>query len=231
MPSLVDPVLPPGSLGGREQPVLEAGGLLLRPWGPADYSALLAAYADPDIQRWHARSMTDREATAWIRSWGERWEQETGAGWAVTDGSRVLGRVGLKRIDLDEALGEVAYWVLADARGQRAATRALCAMSDWAFASGFHRLELVHAVENHALVSRRPGCRVSPGGNKAPRRAARRRLARHAPSRQTVRRSEGQPPQCAHEARTPGKHCRIVAIFLSRPALVRRAPMLRQIAR
>lgn len=127
--------------------------------------------------------MTDREATAWIRSWGERWKQETGAGWAVTDGSRVLGRVGLKRIDLDEALGEVAYWVLADARGQRAGTRALCAMSDWAFASGFHRLELVHAVENHALVSRRPGCRVSPGGNKAPRRAARRRLARHAPSR------------------------------------------------
>lgn len=43
MPSLVDPVLPPGSLGRREQPVLEAGGLLLRPWGPADYSALLAA--------------------------------------------------------------------------------------------------------------------------------------------------------------------------------------------
>lgn len=155
MPSLVDPVLPPGSLGGREQPVLEAGGLLLRPWGPADYGAVLAAYADSDIQQWHARSMTDREAAAWIRSWGERWEQETGAGWAVTDGSPVVGRVGLKRIDLDEGLGEVAYWVLADARGQRVATRALCAMSDWAFASGFHRLELVHAVENHA------SCRVA----------------------------------------------------------------------
>ncbi len=35
----------------------------------------------------------------------ERWEQETGAGWAVTDGSRVLGRVGLKRVELDEARG------------------------------------------------------------------------------------------------------------------------------
>lgn len=94
--------------------------------------------------------MKEREAREWISSWAERWRRETSAGWAVTDGVEVLGRAGLKRINLDEALGEVAYWVLPSARGQRVASRALAAVTEWAFGVGFHRLELVHAVENDA---------------------------------------------------------------------------------
>jgi len=76
----------------------------MRSWEPAVRWALLEAYADPGIQRWHARSMTDTEATEWIDSWAGRWERENGADWAVTDGAQILGRTGLRRLDLHEGL-------------------------------------------------------------------------------------------------------------------------------
>ncbi len=155
MPLLVEAMLAPGRLSASGQPVLGVDELILRPWRRADRDAVVAAYADPDIQRWHARSMTDGEAADWIDSWAERWEQETAAGWAVTDGSEVLGRMGLNRIDRRDGLGEVGYWMLPEARGRRVASRALCALSAWAFDVGFHRLELTHSVQNHA------SCRVA----------------------------------------------------------------------
>jgi ribosomal-protein-alanine N-acetyltransferase len=155
IPSLVKPALGSGSLRAGDQPVLRCQELVLRPWEPEDRAAVLTAYADPDIQRWHTRTMTDAEAADWIASWATRWEQEIGAGWAVTDGARVLGRMGLNRIDLQEGLGEVGYWVLPEARGRRVAGRALDVLSDWAFDVGFHRLELMHSVRNPA------SCRVA----------------------------------------------------------------------
>jgi len=155
MPSLVAPALACGSLRTREQPVLATDELIVRPWKPTDRGAVLRAYADPEIQRWHARSMTDAEAADWIDSWAERWEHESGADWAVTDGREILGRIGLRRLDLHEGLGEVSFWVLPQARGRRVAPRALCALSGWAFDLGFHRLELMHSIRNDA------SCRVA----------------------------------------------------------------------
>jgi RimJ/RimL family protein N-acetyltransferase len=155
VPSLFSPVLAAGTLSARDQPVLTTEELIARPWEPADRGAVLRAYADPAIQRWHTRSMTDTEASDWINSSTERWERESGADWAVTDGQAILGRVGLRRIDLQEGLCEVVYWVLPEARGRRVAPRALCVLSDWAFGVGLHRLELTHSVENRA------SCRVA----------------------------------------------------------------------
>ena len=133
----------------------------MRPWEPGDLAAVLAAYSDPDIQQWHARSMDEHEVNVWIASWADRWQLETGAGWAVTDGA-VVGRAALKRVDLDEGLAQVAYWVLPHARGHQVASRALIAVTDWAFDVGFHRLELDHAVENQAScrVAQRAGYRL-----------------------------------------------------------------------
>ncbi len=46
----------PGTLAGMPQPAFPLdGGAELRPWADADAPALRAAYADPDIQRWHVR--------------------------------------------------------------------------------------------------------------------------------------------------------------------------------
>ncbi|MGW0436658.1 GNAT family N-acetyltransferase [Micromonospora sp. NPDC003197] len=156
MPSLVEPVLPPGCLAALEQPVISAHGVVLRPWQPSDHPAVRVAYADPAIQRWHCRSMTDAEARDWIAHWSDRWQAETGAGWAVVDSSQVVGQISLRRLVLHEGLAEVSYWVLPAARGRRIAPRALAAVTRWAFATlGLHRVELNHSTSNLA------SCRVA----------------------------------------------------------------------
>lgn len=144
-------------MSGTGQPVLAAdGGLLLRPWEPDDAEAVEAAYADPAIRQWHGRSMTAAEARTWVAAWPETWRAETGASWAVTDGTGVLGQAGLRRIDLADGDAAISYWVLPAARGRRVAPRALAAVTGWALGElGLHRLELRHATGNTA------SCRVA----------------------------------------------------------------------
>jgi RimJ/RimL family protein N-acetyltransferase len=152
MPVLTAPVVPAGRIRSLPQPTLHAAGLVIRPWQPGDASAVLAAYQDPAIQRWHVRSMDDlAEALAWIGSWPQRWQEESGADWAVVAGEAVAGRVGIRRLDLHEGIGELAYWVRPAARGRHVAARAVVAVSAWAFeVPGLHRLELIHATANTA---------------------------------------------------------------------------------
>ncbi|MHA3703001.1 GNAT family N-acetyltransferase [Jatrophihabitans sp. YIM 134969] len=139
------------------QPSLTADGLTLRPWTPADVDTLVAAYADPGIQRWHVQDMTAEEAAAWVLTRAERWDTGTGADWAVTSVSgENLGRIAFNRVDLWEGASEIAYWVLPAARGRRIAPRALGVLADWGFhEAGLHRLFLRHAVDNQ------PSCRVA----------------------------------------------------------------------
>jgi [ribosomal protein S5]-alanine N-acetyltransferase len=158
VPMLTRPVLPPGALARRRQPTLAGDGIVLRPWRTGDTAAVVQAYSDPDIKRWHARSMSAAEAESWIAAWPDRWAAETGGGWAITDATKVLGQISLRRIDLAEGLSEVSYWVLPTARGRGIATRALCALTGWAFGDlGLHRVELQHSTQNAA------SCRVAAG--------------------------------------------------------------------
>lgn len=156
MPELTSPVVPGERWAGREQPVLAADGLLLRPWEPSDVERVVEAYRDPDIQRWHVRSMTHQEAARWVESWRVRWAAGAGASWAVVEAGAVVGRTGLRALDLATGAGEVAYWVLPAARGRGVAVRSLDAVSQWMFADvGLHRLELAHSTANPA------SCRVA----------------------------------------------------------------------
>lgn len=156
MPALVPPVLPTGTLSRRLQPTLTRDGLALRPWAAPDAPVLVDAYADASIQRWHVRAMAYDEAQLWISSRAARWRGEIGADWAVSRDGAVVGRVGLRTLDLAEGYGEVAYWVLPEARGAGIATAAVSALAEWALHSvGLHRLELRHSVDNEA------SCRVA----------------------------------------------------------------------
>jgi ribosomal-protein-alanine N-acetyltransferase len=166
MPSLTPPVIPAGRLAGSVQPVLPIEqALSLRPWSVTDASAVITAYTDPDIRRWHARSVeTEVEARSLIERWRSAWSAESGANWAIVRavGVReaahdvVLGRVSLRMIDTDQGRAECAYWIMPDARGDGIATKALSTLTAWAFAeAGFHRLFLVHSTANHA------SCRVA----------------------------------------------------------------------
>jgi RimJ/RimL family protein N-acetyltransferase len=156
MPPLTAPVVPAGSLSQVAQPTFQAGDLVLRPWAAADAAALVAAFADPAIQRWHARTVESMpEARALIARYQQAWRSETGAHWAIT-GPEVIGRVALRSVDLEEGCAEVAYWVTPAARGRGAAARAAIALSAWALGElGLHRLDLEHSVANAA------SCRVA----------------------------------------------------------------------
>jgi [ribosomal protein S5]-alanine N-acetyltransferase len=156
MPEFVPPACPAGRLSGRAQPRIAADGLVLRPWELGDAAGLVAAYADPAIQRWHVRWMTEAEAVAWVRERWARWQEETAADWAVVEEDALVGRVGVKDLRLAEGSGEAGFWVLPAARGRGVATRALLAATGWLFGEvGLHRIELAHSVDNA------PSCRVA----------------------------------------------------------------------
>lgn len=160
MPALVPPVLPAGHFAKSEQPTLQAdGGLTLRPWRPADAAAVVLAFRDPGIQLWHRRrAESEDEARAWTAQWRRDWTEETSAQWAVVDAvsDALLGRASLRSVDLAEGQAEAAYWTVPSARGTGVASRAVAAMTLWAFGdAGFHRLELWHSVANPA------SCRVA----------------------------------------------------------------------
>lgn len=149
-------MVPAGRLASRAQPQLTVDELVLRPWRASDAAGVAEAYRDPEIQRWHARSMTEAEALGWVMSWSERWTAETGASWAILEGEALLGRMGFNAIDLSGGLAEAAYWVLPGARGRGVAPRALDAATEWMFDRvGLHRIELLHSSANTA------SCRVA----------------------------------------------------------------------
>ena len=159
MPSLVTSTVPVGSLAAVPQPTLAAGrGVLLRPWSLGDAQAVMDAYQDEAIQRWHVRRADSlAETREWIAGWQGEWAAEAGAHWAVVgaDSGVLLGRAALKHLKFADGTADVAYWTVPAARGKGVCPRAVDAMASWAFEAGFHRLDLEHAMGNTA------SCRVA----------------------------------------------------------------------
>jgi RimJ/RimL family protein N-acetyltransferase len=91
-------------LNGMTQPDIAVDELVLRPWLASDAPAIVKAYRDPDIQRWHVRSMSEEEASTWVLSWADRWAAETGADWAIEADGVIVGRVGMRTLDLAEGM-------------------------------------------------------------------------------------------------------------------------------
>ncbi|WP_091302294.1 GNAT family N-acetyltransferase [Micromonospora halophytica] len=144
---------------------ITAPGLLLRPWRVADADAVLDALREPAIARWNpARGAGDdlAGATDWVRRRAD-WSGGDHVSLAVTsaaDGS-LLGSVSLHQIRGEDA--SIGYWTVAAARGAGVASRAVVALTAWAFAElRLHRIELCHAVANPAScrVAERAGYRA-----------------------------------------------------------------------
>ncbi|NEB77991.1 GNAT family N-acetyltransferase [Streptomyces sp. SID14478] len=160
MPIETSPVIAPGTLSAVPQPTLATadGDLLLRPLEPGDAAAVHAAFQDPTLRYWHARRMdSPQEALGWIEGTHETWRTETAAQWFVTGAAdgEPLGRMALREMILADGVAEIGYWVLPAARGRGVAPRALAALTQWALAAGFHRLDLKHSTRNEA------SCRVA----------------------------------------------------------------------
>ena len=160
VPRLVPPVIAAGSIAKRGQPVLSGGGgVRLRPWESDDCPALIGAFADLEIQRWHStRIDSPGEADAWIEGTWTAWRSEAASTWAIVvdDSPEPVGRVSLYFHDLPNGLGEISYWVVPPARGAGLATAGVTAVATWAFDElGMHRVEIAHSVANPS------SCRVA----------------------------------------------------------------------
>ncbi|WP_245528120.1 GNAT family N-acetyltransferase [Cellulomonas gilvus] len=175
VPLLYPPALDPDALAGSPLPDLTADGLVLRTWRDDDAPAVRAAYADPATQRWHARRLdSDDEALDLVRAWRDAWAAGTGASWAVDDPELgMVGRVAVKIGSAGDGTGVLAYWTAPEARGRGVSARAVRAVARWAFATGFHRLEVEHSTGNPA------SCRVAEKAG-FPAEGTRRGSARHA---------------------------------------------------
>lgn len=138
------------------QPVLAVDELVIRPWQQPDVDAVVSAFTDPAIRRWHVRAMTHDQARDWIRSWAEQWAAGSGADWAVTNDDGVVGHVGFRQIYPRDASAGISYWTLPWARGRGVAVRAAVAASAWMLGhGGLHRIQLTHSTLNDA------SCRVA----------------------------------------------------------------------
>ncbi|MBQ1101295.1 GNAT family N-acetyltransferase [Streptomyces sp. b94] len=150
------PAIPVGTLSAAPQPTFRTAGRVLRAWSPADAPALFTAYQDPAIRYWHRCHLeSEEQAEEWLVRYQQDWQEEKAAHWAVLSAGSVLGRVALRRINLEDGIAECSYWVVPSARGVGVASGALDAACHWALASGFYRLELQHSVHNAA------SCRVA----------------------------------------------------------------------
>jgi RimJ/RimL family protein N-acetyltransferase len=107
----------------------------LRTWSAHDVDALVAAWADPEIQKWTlvpaARSAAD--ALRWISA--EQLRRDRGLALdlvvARADEREVLGEVGMVLLAGGPSRAELGWWVGPEHRRQGIATRAVTLFADW----------------------------------------------------------------------------------------------------
>lgn len=138
-------------------PLPSDGVIALRPWGPGDAEAIVAAYRDPEILRFswpHDRAYTLEDAHSYIAAC----EPERAGGraleLAVIAPERPrerLGAVSLYDVDRAQDRAWLGYWVAPAARGRGVATRAARLLADWGFRElGLARIELTCGPDNVA---------------------------------------------------------------------------------
>jgi RimJ/RimL family protein N-acetyltransferase len=167
VPSLIPPAMAAGSLRRSPHPSVPVGAIaVLRPWLLSDADAVVDAFCDPEIQRWHVRRADSvDEAWQWITGWKAGWADEAQLNWALVDraSDSLMGRVSLKGVDFHDGSAGVAYWMVPAWRGRGLCSQAVLALCQWAFnEAGFHRIGLAHSVANLAScrVAAKAGFRV-----------------------------------------------------------------------
>ncbi|WP_377576923.1 GNAT family N-acetyltransferase [Micromonospora sonneratiae] len=136
---------------------ISAPGLLLRPWRATDAPEVMLALREAAIAQWNPLpGVVDLEAArAWVRRRAD-WSSLEHVSLAIANPTTdaLLGSLSLHQICGENAA--IGYWTVEQARGRGVASRAVTAMTDWAFQFlRLHRIELCHAVANAA------SCRVA----------------------------------------------------------------------
>ncbi|WP_242905325.1 GNAT family N-acetyltransferase [Actinomadura terrae] len=137
---------------------LEGGRLVLRPFGLDDAADVIEVIrAGEDFLPPNFPTVLEAEPIAWFLQEGIHNVQRLGLALhlAVTDRetSRLLGTIGLFRLDWNHLTCEVGYGVRPSARGNGYATEALKLVTRWALREcGLFRVELRALVSNHASI-------------------------------------------------------------------------------
>lgn len=105
--------------------VVEAERAYLRPWLP-----------------WVDQTKDATAVAAYLRDARRRRESGEGFECGVRFEGRIVGVVGVHRVDLRNRSGEIGYWLARSAQGRDLMTRAVDAVAARAFAFGLHRLEI-----------------------------------------------------------------------------------------
>ncbi|MGV9778105.1 GNAT family N-acetyltransferase [Streptosporangium sp. NPDC003464] len=131
--------------------VIPAGPVVMRALSTDDVELIARACADPQIRRFIPTvpvPYTHDDAVSYLKVAEQLWESG-GASFAVADAGtdEWLGNIGLKPLD-SRGNGEIGYLIAPWARGRGAATAATRALTEWAFAHGVRRMELLADVEN-----------------------------------------------------------------------------------
>jgi RimJ/RimL family protein N-acetyltransferase len=112
-------------------PCLTDGDLLLRPFTDADIEPIRRAYSDPDVLEWFWAERQDRSPERFLRRQQAAWESGTGSGFAICpDHAGCVGAVFLE--PRGQAIFDIGYWLLPEARGQGMAARATRRIARWA---------------------------------------------------------------------------------------------------
>jgi RimJ/RimL family protein N-acetyltransferase len=133
--------------------------ILLRSWLESDLSAIVEACQDPEIPRWTLvpSPYSEHDARSFVAIAAREREEGTRlslAVVAVNEGS-LLGSIAL-RVNREDAIGEIGYWVAAPARRCGIASRAVDLLSRWGFdALSLARMQILTDPEN------RPSQRVA----------------------------------------------------------------------
>jgi [ribosomal protein S5]-alanine N-acetyltransferase len=165
-PGTPDSERPAGDLRKTEPVVgvnLDDGVVLLRPCGDDDAEWYAQSTRDTEIQRFTTNPPTlgPEQVLAAIRRVRSAGDEEA---FVICDAATGT-RLGSIHVGLDGRVGEVSYWLAADARGKGSATRALRLVSSWAFRDfGLQELRLRAHRDNPASqqVAMRAGYHRDP---------------------------------------------------------------------
>ena len=123
---------------GVAELALRQGAVTLRPWLSTDADAIVARIGDPAIVEFLDRipqPYERRDALDYIRGSREGWQAWTHTNFAIlVEGlESAVGSVGIQWTEIAEGVGEIGYWVAAEARGRGVGTTATRLVAEWAF--------------------------------------------------------------------------------------------------
>lgn len=136
---------------------LVAPTLRLRPWQPGHAEALYEAARESmaTVGRWLPwchEGYCWEDSVAWIERCQSGWIRGEPYAFAILDTQdRLLGGIGLSRLDRDHRSANLGYWVRELAQGQGVASAAVAAIAKFGFQTlGLQRIEIVADVDNQA---------------------------------------------------------------------------------